>query len=63
MATQVLNNVQKLAPADKTFCDLPPVVAEALEQEAPSPPAIRRERFCSPKDSLRAACSSCAAAA
>jgi len=34
MATQVLNHVQKLAPVDKTFCDLPPVVAEALEREA-----------------------------
>ena len=33
MATNVVNNAQKLAPADKTFCDLPPVVAEALEQE------------------------------
>jgi CRP/FNR family transcriptional regulator, cyclic AMP receptor protein len=34
MATHVVNNVQKLAPADKTFCDFPPIVAEALEQEA-----------------------------
>jgi CRP/FNR family transcriptional regulator, cyclic AMP receptor protein len=34
MATQVVNHVQKPAPADKTFCDFPPVVAEALEQEA-----------------------------
>ena len=34
MATQVVNTVQKLAPADKTFCDLPPVVSEALEQAA-----------------------------
>ena len=33
MATQVINNVQKLT-ADKTFCDFPPVVADALEQEA-----------------------------
>lgn len=34
MATHIINNAQKLAPADKTFCELPPVVAEALEQEA-----------------------------
>jgi len=34
MATQRLNHVQKLAPVDKTFCDLPPSVAEALEREA-----------------------------
>jgi CRP/FNR family transcriptional regulator, cyclic AMP receptor protein len=34
MATQVVNNVQKIAPADKSFCDFPPIVAEALEQEA-----------------------------
>jgi CRP/FNR family transcriptional regulator len=34
MATHVVNNAQRLAPADKTFCDLPPVVADALEQEA-----------------------------
>jgi len=34
MATQVVNHVQKPAPADKTFSDFPPVVAEALEQEA-----------------------------
>jgi CRP/FNR family transcriptional regulator, cyclic AMP receptor protein len=34
MATHVVNNVQKIAPADKTFCDFPPIVAEALEQEA-----------------------------
>ena len=34
MATHVVNNPQKLAPADKTFYELPPVVAEALEQEA-----------------------------
>ena len=35
MATQALTHAQKLAPAvDKTFCDLPPAVAEALEQEA-----------------------------
>ena len=34
MATQVVNHTQKLASADKTFCDLPPAVAEALEQDA-----------------------------
>jgi len=34
MATHIVNNARKLAPADKTHCDLPPVVAEALEQEA-----------------------------
>jgi len=34
MATHVLNHVQKLAPAEKAFCDLPPTVADALEQEA-----------------------------
>jgi CRP/FNR family transcriptional regulator, cyclic AMP receptor protein len=34
MATHIINNPQKLASADKTFCDLPPAVAEALEQEA-----------------------------
>src|SRR5208282_6584727 len=34
MATHVVNEVQKLATADKTFCDLPTTVADALEQEA-----------------------------
>ncbi len=34
MATQVASNVQRFAPADKTFSDLPPSVAEALEQES-----------------------------
>src|ERR1035438_3961458 len=34
MATHIVNNPQKLASADKTFRDLPPVVAETLEQEA-----------------------------
>jgi len=34
MATHMVNNIQKLTPADKTFGDLPPAVAEALEQEA-----------------------------
>jgi len=33
MATQIINNIQKAA-SDKTFCSLPPAVAEALEQEA-----------------------------
>ena len=34
MATQIVNNAQRFAAADKTFCDLPPAVANALEQEA-----------------------------
>jgi CRP/FNR family cyclic AMP-dependent transcriptional regulator len=34
MATQIVNNAQKLAPADKTFSDLPPAVADALERAA-----------------------------
>ncbi len=35
MATHIVNNSQKLAPpADKTFCDLSPDLANALEQEA-----------------------------
>jgi CRP/FNR family transcriptional regulator, cyclic AMP receptor protein len=34
MATYAVTNPQKLAPVDKTFCDLPPVVADALEHEA-----------------------------
>jgi len=34
MATHVVSNPTRLAPADKTFCDLPPAVADALEQEA-----------------------------
>jgi len=33
MATQIINNAEKLVPADKTFCDLPPAVADAVEQE------------------------------
>ena len=33
MATLVVNQVQKITPADKTICDLPQVVADALEQE------------------------------
>ena len=34
MATQVVNHAHKVTPIDKTFCDLPPVVAEALEHDA-----------------------------
>jgi CRP/FNR family cyclic AMP-dependent transcriptional regulator len=34
MATYAVSNAQKFTPADKTFCDLPPAVADALEQEA-----------------------------
>jgi CRP/FNR family cyclic AMP-dependent transcriptional regulator len=34
MATYVVNNAQKLAPVEKAFCDFPPTVADALEQEA-----------------------------
>ncbi len=34
MATQVVNHPPKFAPADKTFCDLPLAVAEALEEES-----------------------------
>ena len=34
MTTYMVNNAEKLEPADKTFCDLPPAVADALEQEA-----------------------------
>src|SRR5271169_101245 len=34
MATHIVSNIQKVAPADKTFCDLPPAVAEVLEREA-----------------------------
>jgi len=34
MATHILNHSQKVAPRDKTFCDLPSAVASALEQEA-----------------------------
>ena len=34
MATQVVNHTQKTEPADKTFCDLSPAVADTLEQEA-----------------------------
>src|SRR5271169_66417 len=33
MATYAVST-QRVAPADKTFCDLPPAVADALEQEA-----------------------------
>ena len=34
MPTQMLDNPQKLAPEDKTFCDLSPAVADALELES-----------------------------
>lgn len=34
MATQIINHAQKLAPADKTFCDLSPALVDVLEQEA-----------------------------
>src|ERR1700721_2489877 len=34
MATHIVSNIEKVASADKTFCDLPPAVAEALEREA-----------------------------
>jgi CRP/FNR family transcriptional regulator len=34
MATQVVNAVEKLIPVDKTFCDLPPTIADAVEQAA-----------------------------
>jgi CRP/FNR family transcriptional regulator, cyclic AMP receptor protein len=34
MATHIVNHIQKVASADKTFCDLSPAVADALEQEA-----------------------------
>jgi CRP/FNR family transcriptional regulator, cyclic AMP receptor protein len=34
MATHIVGNIQKVASADKTFSDLPPALAEALEQEA-----------------------------
>jgi CRP/FNR family transcriptional regulator len=34
MATQAVNHAQKLALVDKTLCDLPAFVADALEQEA-----------------------------
>lgn len=34
MATHIVNTPQKPASADKTFCDLPPALAEVLEQEA-----------------------------
>ena len=34
MATHVVNHAQKFAAADKTFCDLPPAVVDAVEQSA-----------------------------
>jgi CRP/FNR family transcriptional regulator len=34
MATQIVNHPQKQSPTDKNLCNLPPIVAYALEQEA-----------------------------
>ncbi len=34
MATQIVNNALKMATADKSFCSLPPALADALEHEA-----------------------------
>jgi CRP-like cAMP-binding protein len=34
MATHIINNAQKLTPAIETFCDFPPSLINALEQEA-----------------------------
>jgi CRP/FNR family transcriptional regulator, cyclic AMP receptor protein len=34
MATHIVNNAQKVAPADQTFCGFPPTLGDALEQEA-----------------------------
>ncbi|MFZ0307391.1 MAG: Crp/Fnr family transcriptional regulator [Candidatus Sulfotelmatobacter sp.] len=34
MATQIVNHPQKQSPTDKNLCNLPPIVADALEQEA-----------------------------
>ncbi|MGA8500049.1 MAG: Crp/Fnr family transcriptional regulator [Candidatus Sulfotelmatobacter sp.] len=34
MATHIAISAQKVVPADKTFCDFPPTLADALEQEA-----------------------------
>jgi len=34
MATHVVNEALRLATTDKTFCDLPPAIADTLEQEA-----------------------------
>jgi CRP/FNR family transcriptional regulator, cyclic AMP receptor protein len=34
MANHMSNNAQKLAPADKTFCDFSPALADALEEAA-----------------------------
>ncbi len=33
MATHIVNRAQKVASADKAFCDLPPAIVDALEQE------------------------------
>ena len=34
MATHIVNNAQKIAPAGKTCCDFPPSLVDAIEQEA-----------------------------
>jgi CRP/FNR family transcriptional regulator len=34
MATHIVNNAQKIAPAAQTICDFPPSLVDALEQEA-----------------------------
>jgi CRP/FNR family cyclic AMP-dependent transcriptional regulator len=34
MATHIVNNAQKIAPAAKTCCDFPPSLVDAIEQEA-----------------------------
>jgi CRP/FNR family transcriptional regulator, cyclic AMP receptor protein len=34
MATHIVNNAQKVAPTDKTFCDFTPSLADALERDA-----------------------------
>lgn len=34
MATHIVNRAQKTTESDKTFCDLPPAIADALEQES-----------------------------
>jgi CRP/FNR family transcriptional regulator len=34
MATHIINNAQKLTPVIETFCDFPPSLINALEQEA-----------------------------
>jgi CRP/FNR family transcriptional regulator, cyclic AMP receptor protein len=34
MATHIVNNAQKISSADKNLCDLPSILADALDQEA-----------------------------